>query len=107
MKFYRELYVSEKLQKKKEKIIKKLQMGKLQRNLQLITLADNPKNNLEIYSSMLLVQPLFPKRNIFVVGIVKDYEEALEFVEYLTQKVYNETGRIDIRSYILEKEQEG
>lgn len=107
MKFYRNLYVSEGLQKKKEKIIKKLQMGKLQRNLQLITLAVNPSNHLEIYSSMLLLQPLFPKKNIFIVGIVKDYGEALEFVEDLTQKVYNETGRIDIRSYILEKEQDG
>lgn len=107
MKFYRNLYVSEGLQKKKEKIIKKLQMGKLQRNLQLITLAVNPNNHLEIYSSMLLLQPLFPKKNIFIVGIVKDYGEALEFVEDLTQKVYNETGRIDIRSYILEKEQDG
>ncbi len=107
MKFYRNLYVSEGLQKNKEKIIKKLQMGKLQRNLQLITLAVNPNNHLEIYSSMLLLQPLFPKKNIFIVGIVKDYGEALEFVEDLTQKVYNETGRIDIRSYILEKEQDG
>lgn len=107
MKFYSELYVSEGLQKKKEKIMKKLQTGKLRRNLQLITLAEYPQNQLEIYSSMLLLQPLFPKKNILVVGIVKDYEEALEFVEDLTQKVYNETGRIDIRSYILEKEQDG
>lgn len=107
MKFYRELYVGEGLQKKKEKIMKKLQTGKLRRNLQLITLAEHPQNQLEIYSSVLLLQPLFPKKNILVVGIVKDYEEALEFVEDLTQKVYNETGRIDIRSYILEKEQDG
>lgn len=107
MRFYSELYVSEGLQKKKEKIIKKLQTGKLRRNLQLITLAEYSQNQLEIYSSLLLLQPLFPKKNILVVGIVKDYEEALEFVEDLTQKVYNETGRIDIRSYILEKEQDG
>lgn len=107
MKFYRELYVSERLEKKQEKIIEKLKAGKFQRGYQLIALAPNPENHLEIFNSMMLLQPALPQKELFIVGITKDYDEALEFVEHLLEKVYNETGRTDIRSYILEKEQEG
>ena len=41
-----------------------------------------------------------------MVGITKGYEEALELVEQITKEVYNETKGADIRSYILNKEQE-
>ncbi len=106
MKFYRYLYVSESLEKKQEKLIKKLEQGKLHKSVQLIVLASNVENHLDIFSSIQLLQPVFSKEEMFVVGITKDFEEALEFVEHLVEKVYNETGRIDLRSYILEKEQE-
>ncbi|MGN1266847.1 MAG: hypothetical protein ACI4UH_02805 [Dorea sp.] len=107
MKFYRDLYLSDGLEKKREVIMKKLKAGKFHRGYQLIVLSANPKNHLEIFSSMLLLQSAFTKNGLFVIGITKDYEEALEFVEHLVEKVYNETGRTDIRSYIIEKEQEG
>lgn len=107
MKFYRYLYLSDGVKKKSEKIIKKLEAGKIQRSYQLIVLAANSQNHLEIFDSMLLLQPAYPKKDLFIVGITKDFGEALEYVEELTQTVYNETGRTDIRSYILEKEQEG
>ena len=42
-----------------------------------------------------------------VVKEYANYEDALEFVENLLEEVYNETKRTDMRSDILEKEQEG
>ena len=42
-----------------------------------------------------------------MVGIAKGFEEALEILEEIVQNVYNETKGADIRSYILNKEQEG
>lgn len=106
MRFYKHLYIGEGLEKKIGKVKRKLEAGKLQQPLQLIVLAQNPQNHLEIFSSALLLQPSFPKEERFVVGITKSYEEALEYVEKLVQNVYNETMSTDIRSYILEKEQE-
>ncbi len=107
MKFYRNLYLSPGLEKKKNKVIRKLKTGKLQINIYVIILASNPKNQLEICNSTLFLQPGYPPKDYFVVGITKEYEEALEVVEEITKEVYNETGGADIRSYIIKKEQEG
>ena len=106
MQYYRHLYLMEGLEKKKEKIIRKLEDNKFQPNIHIITLAQNEKNHLEIYNSVLLLQPEFPKDDFFVVGIAKGYDDAVELVEVIAQEVYNETKGADIRSYILKKEQE-
>ena len=68
--------------------------------------SQNKKNHLEIYNSVLLLQPDYPHEDFFVVGIEKGYEDAVELVEQIVQEVYNETKGADIRSYILKKEQE-
>lgn len=107
MRYYRYLYLGEGLEKKKEKIMRRLETRKLQMDIHLITLPQNDNNQLEIFNSNLLLQPDFPNRDYFIIGIVKGYEEAVELVEEITKEVYNKTGGADIRSYILEKEQEG
>lgn len=106
MRYYKHLYLMKGLEKKKEKIIRKLEENKFQMNIYIITLAQNEENHLEIYDSILLLQPSFPHEDFFVVGIVKGYEDALDLVEEITQEVYNETKGADIRSFILKKEQE-
>lgn len=106
MRYYKYLYLSEGIKKKKRKIIRKLNENKLQINIYVITLAQNEKNQLEIYNSMLFLQPNFPNEDFFVVGIAKDYGEALEMVEEISQEVYNATRGADIRSYIIKREQE-
>lgn len=107
MRFYKNLYVQEQLEKKKEKIISKLKQKKILLSCHIVALASNSVNQLDIYSSRYLFQPGFPTEDLFVVAIVKSSEDALEFVENLLEEVYNETKRTDMRSYILEKEQEG
>ena len=49
MKYYRHLYLSEGLEKKKDKIIQKLNENKLQYDIYLITLPVADHNQLEIY----------------------------------------------------------
>lgn len=105
MRYYKHLYLAEGI-KKKEKIIRKLEKNQLQINIHIITLAQNEKNQLEIYHSMVLLQPNFPHDDFFVVGITKGYEDAIEMVEEITREVYNKTKGADIRSYILKREQE-
>ena len=106
MRYYKYLYLSEGIRKKRRKIIRKLNENKMQMNIHVITLAQNEKNQLEIYNSMLFLQPDFPNENFFVIGIAKDYEDAIEMVEEISQEVYNKTKGADIRSYILKREQE-
>lgn len=106
MKYYKHLYLSEGLEKKKDKIIQKIEAGKILPGIFLVTLAPDEKNQLEIHRYILLLQPVFHREELFVVGISKDYEGALELVEEITQEVYNKTKNADIRSYILDREQE-
>ena len=105
MRYYKHLYLTEGLEKKKEKIIRKLEAGKLQPGVHVITLAVSERNQLEIYPTIQFKQPAFPEQELFVVGITKGYDEAVELVEQIVQEVYDQTGTCDIRSYILEKEQ--
>ena len=46
------------------------------------------------------------KEDLFVVGIASGYDEALKLVKQITEEVYEETGRTDIRNYLLNKQQE-
>ena len=106
MRYYRHLYLEEKLKKKKEKLIQRLESGRFQPGVHLVTLADGEGKHLEILNSALFLQPSFPKEDLFVVGITKGYEDALELVEKIVQEVYNKTNGTDIRSYILQRAQE-
>ena len=72
MRYYKYLYLTEGLRKKKKKMIKKLNENRLQLNIHVITLAQNERDQLEIYNSMLFLQPDFPNEDFFVVGIAKD-----------------------------------
>ena len=107
MHFYKYLYVPEELERKKKKIIRKLNANKLQYDLYLVTLPNTESNQLEIYNSMEFKQPFYPDMELFVIGFAKGYDGALDLVEEITKNVYNETKGADIRSYILEKEREG
>ena len=51
-------------------------------------------------------QPAFPEQDLFVVGITKGYEEAVELVEEISREVYDATGDLELRNYIQAKEQE-
>ena len=103
MKYYKHLYLSEGLEKKKDKIIQKIEAGKILPGIFLVTLAPDEKNQLEIHRYLLLLQPVFHRENLFVVGISKDYEEALELVEEITQEVYKDVYKRQDVETVLKK----
>ena len=107
MKYYKHLYVGESLKKKKKKIISKLDRGKFQLDIFLHVFPETENNQLEIVNPNLLLQKNYPRREYFVVGLAEGFDEALEILEEIAKNVYNETRGADIRSYILNKEQEG
>ena len=76
-------------------------------DIYVLVLPEHGSNQLEIYNAALFLQPDFPNDDFFVVGIVRGYEEALELVEEIAGKVYEQTGAADIRTYLLKREQEG
>lgn len=106
MKYYHALYMSEELIQKKAEIIEKIEKDKWQMEKYLIVLAKNESNHLEYFNSALLLQKSIFKDELFVVGITNSEMGAMEFVEKITQEVYDETKGTDIRNYILKKQKE-
>ena len=92
------------LKEKKEGIIYKLEHDKIQLNKYVIVLAENANNNLEFYDTALLLQRGWKKRRLLVVGIADGFEEALYLVEKIAQEVYDVTGDMKIRKYLLEQQ---
>lgn len=104
MKFYYNLYVSDELKGKEQEIIYKLKQDKVQLNKYLIVLTQNPKNHLEFYDSVLLLQKRRGKEHLFIVGIADGYEGALHLTASIVSEVYEATGDVQIRSYLLEQQ---
>lgn len=105
MKFYNNLYISESLEQKKAKIIRKLEKGKVQLSCYLIVLTENPRNQLEFFDAVLLKQANYQKENLFVAGIANCYEEALELVQKMAQDTYAKNGNADIRKFLSEEQE--
>lgn len=106
MKYYCNLYMSAALEAEKEEIIYKLEHDKFQLNKYLIVPAQNDREQLEFYNASLLLQKIYKKETLFVVGIADGFEGALELVEQITREVYDETKTTDIRAYIQDRQRE-
>ena len=106
MKYYYALYMDERIREKQEIVLKNIEDNKWQLEKYLIVLTKNEKNHLEIFNSVLLMQQSMSKDDLFIVGITSGYTEALEIIEKIAQEVYDKTGGIDIRKYILQKQRE-
>lgn len=106
MTFYCDLYVSEELEKKREKVLSKLTENKAQPTVYVITLAQGRQNHLEFYSSLLLKQHIYEDTPLFVVGIANGYDDALYMVERIASEIYEKTKGTDIRGYIEKRQKE-
>ena len=101
MKWYRKLYIGENAKKDKYKVFGHIRKNRFCADTFLITLASNTCNILDIYSANMLLQPHFKNKNvneeIYVVGLAKGRDEALNLVRDIIDEVYNATGGFDIR----------
>lgn len=104
MKWYRKLYLGDNAKKEKYKVFGRVQKGRFSPDTFLITLANSDGNLLEITPVNFLYQPHFKNRKnlekIYVVGIAKGRDEALELVRIIIDEVYNATGGFDIAGYL-------
>ena len=102
MRWAKDLYLSEKTAKKKDKIIRKANRGVGMVSIYFISLASNEENLFDIFHAAHLKQPAFYKQNPFVVGIASGYEEALEMTRQMVEDIYRETGGLRVREYFGE-----
>lgn len=103
MTWYDDLYVGESIVHKTNKIKWKIRHNAGQLDIYVITLASNENNLLDIIPAQELLQKGYPKRRLYVVGLAKGYDEAVEVAVSIVDEVYRRTGAFAIRSYLAEK----
>ena len=103
MKWYDDLYVGESIIHKTNKIKWKILHNAGQIRIYVITLASNNKNLLDIIPSQELMQKGYPKKDLYVVGLAKGYDEAVDVAESIIDEVYRQTGAFEVASYLREK----
>lgn len=101
MKINDKMYFSEKVEKKRKKILTKLNHKKYPLKGYVLVLASN-QDQLEFMDVKYLLQPFYKKNPPHVVGFAQDYEDALELVEQITKDVYALTNTADIKQFFLQ-----
>lgn len=85
--------------KKRERIKRRLEQGKLVNGIFLITEPSNKENLFDILDTKWLLLPYYKKRNLFVYGLARGKDEAAELVVRMLEEVYRETGEFKVREY--------
>lgn len=108
--WYENLYIGESIPKRHAKIKRlkwKINHNAGLLNIYIIVLGRYGANLLEIIPTRELVQKCYPKQQLYVVGIAKGYEEALETAAGIVIDVYKHTGGFGVHKYLLNKEKAG
>lgn len=100
--WYNRLYIGNNAKRKVNRVIKRLNAGKLVPGTYLITLASNEKDQLDIINAAQLIQPIVYRRCPMVVGIASGYDEAVELVIQITEESLEKTGKADLRKYLAQ-----
>lgn len=102
MKWYENLYVSESIQGKSDKIKWKIKHGMRTLDIYVIAFASNPDNLLDIIPAKELRQKSYPTSRIKIIGLAKGYEEALELTTQIIDETYQAIGKVDVWEYLKE-----
>lgn len=98
MELCKPLYVSDTI-KKPEKLLKKLKKNNLPCRFFVLTLSGGC-DQLEIYPAYCLQQPFYRKHPPVVVGLAKDYEEALALLVQIVEDSLSHTGECNLKDYL-------
>jgi hypothetical protein len=105
LKWYKKLYTGDNVKKNIRKIIWKVNHGRMQFDIYLVTRASNPENLLEIISAKQLLQKNIRRLCPEIVGVAGGYEEAVELVRQIVEETYHEQGDMDVRRYLCNRQQ--
>ncbi|MCM1282364.1 MAG: hypothetical protein NC180_04140 [Muribaculaceae bacterium] len=103
MKWFRDLYVSESIGDKANRIKWRIDHNAGTVRVYLIAFASNPDNLLDIIPAWNLMQRGYPKREVKVIGMAKGYDDALALVRDIIDETYQNTGGVDVWSYLREE----
>lgn len=100
MKWYKDLYIGESITGKSEKIKWKIRHGAGLIEIYIVSLAGCSNDLLDIIPSWELMQKSYPVTDLFIVGLAKGWEEAVEVAAGIVMETFENTGGFDVSSYI-------
>ena len=100
MRFHDKLYVGDSI--KNPRVVKwKLRVAAGQFQVYIIVISDNGDNQLECFHNSLLKQKFIHKKNMLIVGIAGNYNEAIDLITRITEDCVLQTGTGNIKNYLL------
>ena len=97
--WYKYLYLGETAKKHRFSILQKLRLGKVQPGVHVITPASGGHNLLDIQPAYVLRQNYYREQ-----ADLLSYQDAVETVGRIVDETYRETGGLDVKTYLREKE---
>lgn len=104
IKWYPTLYLDSVTKKNLRKIKRRMERRKINLRVYCIALASNEKNLLDIYSTNELLFQYYRQKDIKVIGLASSKESAIQLVADIVNDVYQQTGRLDVRTFFKEDE---
>lgn len=100
MKWLKPLYIGEKAQQNRDRIIRGIEEGKILLSAYVILLPNEAVGQLEIINANELIQPFYKKHEPEIVGIAATRHEAIEVVCEITERAIAKSGTPDIRAFL-------
>ncbi|MEG1458748.1 MAG: hypothetical protein RSB37_09950 [Acetivibrio sp.] len=94
-----ELYLDESIRKNPEKWKQKVEGGKLPLNVYCICLASNEHNLFDILNGNELFFRYYRTRDLYIAGLAKTQEDALDLLQDMIEDMYQKTGDIKVNEY--------
>lgn len=79
---------------------KKMDAGLIDRKRYLITLSENPGNQLELFSASFMKQEAFWNLCPPIIGVAGSKADAVQVVQRIAEECLQETGNCNIREYL-------
>ena len=98
--FHPDLYVSDKLKKRENRIRRSLRMRRGTLGVYLICI-NNGSDQFDIFNAGILKQKHFRKVDLKIIGLCDSMSDAETYIEHLLEDVLKETGRPDMKSYMM------
>lgn len=100
MKWYEDLFVGESVTGKIKKIKWKIEHNAGMLHTYIITFPSNEENLLDIIPTRELLQKGYTKKNLHIIAVAGNYDEALLLACDIVKETYENTGKTDVKSYL-------
>ena len=100
MVWYDDLFVGKSISpRRKKRIIRKVNRRSILGTEYLLTLSANPDNLIDIINARVIRQRYYPRRNLVVIGLAGNYDEAIMLAGEIVSGIYAVQGNFKLREF--------